>query len=247
MRFVALVSTVLVACTPPREPPSEGRTAPPEQVTTEAPGSRAEFKPGPLRVEPPLPAELEGWAGISLFENLISSGFSADSKLFASCHAEQTKVFGKACELLDRDDHVARRVVSSVDYGDGRPSTSDPELNRVLAPLGVPAAQAPFRYAEDLSLVWVRPNPSEVRFALREATTRVETPLAVFQRSDRREVIPQRVVISPDGRRLAIVVYVVAGPPLTTAARIVELDRAASEAYARAGKSASSKAALSRE
>lgn len=199
------------------------------------------FSPGPLRVEPAFSGHVSGWAGIAMFQNLISSGFSRNSKLFANCHVAGAKIFTKACDLIDRKRHVARRIVSNVDYGDGHSPKNDPVLRRVLGPLGVPAPQGKWRYAGDLVVTWKQPSEKRIDVSLRERSTGVQVVLASFQRSDRMLLVPDRIAVSPNGRRLAIVVYVVGGPPLTTDAQVIDADHPASEAYARAAQAAASK------
>lgn len=219
------------------EPPASARaTSPSPQVKSSGPARPAAptFSPGPLRVDPAFSAVVSGWAGISMFENLISSGFSADSRLFANCHVARQKVLTKACDLIDADHHVAKRVVSTKDYGDGHSARHDPVLQKVLGPLGVPAPEGTWRYSRDLAVTWNRPSDKKLTVSLREATTRVETQIARFVRTDRMRLLPDRMVLSPDGRRLAVVVYVIGGPPLSTDAQLIEVDRAASRAYARA-------------
>ena len=235
IRALVTLALGLSACTPaPASPPVLPDNTP--VTPNEAP---VHFVPGPLVVEPKLPAEVSGWAGIGMYENLIASGFSADSKLFANCHVAEGQGLQKTCELLDSGHHVARSVTSSVDYGDGHPSKDDPEIQKQLAALGVPAAEALFRYAEDLVIVWETPDESELDFALKEKATGVETPVARFQRDDGMNLAPERVVVSPNGHRLAFVSYVIGGPPLTTAAEIVDADAAAKKAYEHAAAAAS--------
>ncbi len=243
MRSSFLLCALLAACASPPSPVTP--EPPPRSAPEPAAPLPVHFAPGPLVVEPALPARLEGWAGIGMFQNLVSSGFSADGKLFANCHvAQDQKLFTKTCELLDQDHHVARAVTSAADYGDGHPSKDDPEIAKQLDPLGVPAPEGSFRYAEDLLVSWTAPSDKELRFSLREKTTAVETPIAAFE--SEMHLAPQRVVVSPDGHRLAIVVYVIGGPPLTTDAKLVDADASAARAYAGAADAAPPSSALAR-
>jgi hypothetical protein len=239
---IGFACLALAACTPASRPIApEAPAATAERPAPDAP-LPVHFAPGPLAVEPPLPVHVDGWPGMSLFENLISFGFTADGKLFANCHPGNG--LHKTCDLLDADHHVARTVSSSVDYGDSHPSKDDPEIAKQLAPLGVPAPEGEFRYAEDLLVSWTAPSDKELRFFLREKTTGVQTPIATFESEMR--LAPHRVVVSPDGHRLAIVVYVVGGPPLTTDAQLVDADAAASAAYESAARTAEGSAAAQR-
>jgi hypothetical protein len=236
---LCLLAGAACSTAPPPIAPEPATSAPPRDAPPPARGPA--FSPGPLRVEPAFSGTVSGWAGVSMFQNLISSGFSRDSRLFANCHVANATVFTKACDLIDRDQHVARSVVSNVDYGDGHSAAHDPVLQKVLGPLGVPAPQGTWRYAADLVVAWRQPNPKEIDVALLENSTQTETPIASFKRSDRMLLVPDRVVLAPNGRRLAIVVYIVGGPPLTTDADLVDADRAASAAYARAADAAQAK------
>lgn len=209
------------------KPPSLAPSAKPAPSALSKPA----FTPGPLVVEPPFEGEAGGWAGSTLFLNLISSGWSRDSKLFACCHvAADTQRFTKACELFDRDHHVAQRVVSKLDYGAGQAHPRDPDLEGVLSPRGVPAPEGAWPHAGHLIATWMQPNEHEIRVSLHELSTGVEVPIANLS-STHSTLVPRRMVVSPDGQRLAIVAYLVRGPPLTTDAWLVESGPAAAEAY----------------
>jgi hypothetical protein len=165
--------------------------------------------------------------------NLVSYGFSADSKVFANCHVDrQSTVFTKGCDLLHLDTGRTEHVTSTEDYGDGHPASGDATIRRALDPLGVPARAGPWR-APNVELTWTvheappAQMPDTLVFSLRDTASGKTAEIARFDKATEGFwVYPGDAIVSPDGAKLALVVTVVGGPPLFTDVKIVDVQQA---------------------
>lgn len=200
------------------------------------------FTPGALSIAPSFSTlQYSPWAGAAMQESVLLHGFSADSSIFAHCReADWVPRFTRACWLLDSSSGKSTRVVvSKEDYGGGH-SGADASLAPHLAPLGIPAKGGSFRYG-DLALSWSASNapddrgPRDLTFRFREKKSGVELAIAKFHGPQDLRVFPRDARLSPDGAHLALVVYVIGGPPVTTAAQLVSVHARASETYQAAG------------
>src|SRR5262249_10894693 len=140
----------------------------------------------------PSPQGTFGWAGISLWENLIQYGFSADSKMFVLCMNEpRSDRFAKGCDLLDTSGRLLRYVTSNENYGTGDPHEHDPAFAPWFKSLGVPAVRGKTPLASEYALTWTHePHAEEdqpfkrVTFTLEHVRTHDKTVIANFSAKD---------------------------------------------------------------
>lgn len=189
----------------------------------------------------PTPHGAWSWSGRSLYENLIEYGFTADSTGFVLCTKDPTAaVFTKGCDLIDvATGRVTRHMTSEESYGSGEPHASDPAFAATFAELGFPAARGVSPMASEFVLRWdheggaAADQPFEhLSFRLERAATRESRALAQIDATESAaglKVFPRDAVLSPDGRKLALVVDRVGAPPLLADVRIVDVQAAVLE------------------
>jgi hypothetical protein len=190
--------------------------------------------PGPLAIDPPFDkVEYSSWSGVSMFENVISHGWSADSTVFALCHRdEKATLFTKGCDLIHVDGSPPEHVTSAADYADGHSATNDSTLDARFKPLGIPAPSGQWPWSGALTLTWTVHTtddlPDVLTFALRDDASGKQKEIARFTKDEGGyAVFPREAIVSPDGRQLALVVSYVGAPPLLTAVKIVHAGEAA--------------------
>lgn len=148
--------------------------------------------PGRLRVvpDPACPAP-SGWAGIGLWRSMQLAGFSADGRLFVD-----------GCALLRAESGAPAGSICPDDLAvDGTPLAQVPEVARRLRALGAPAPGGRWP-RDDLFVRWSVTPGAGITYELRSDSEGGAAELASFpgERS-----MPFAVVVSPDGRWLALV------------------------------------------
>lgn len=192
----------------------------------------AQFVAGPLRIVPDFGTRtFDYWAGIGVQIGVLDHGWIADSSRFVHCRrADWVAYIKRACWLLDARTGKTDRVLMSRDRFDGGHSGPDLSLAPILGPLGFKAAPGRFAYADVAKLVWEVPvegvnGARVVEFYLEHPKTKTRTAIATFRGPGQTGVYPNKAMLSPDGRSLALVVTVYERQGLvTTAVKLVDVD-----------------------
>jgi len=184
----------------------------------------AAAQPGPavdsgLRATPDLKSDpVAGWAGVSLFRTQHRYGFSRDSRLFVACGWEP-EAKTTVCRFRDLETGAETRVAAEGPTDLGRDSF-DPTLQQRLDSVGAPAVSGRWP-APGVSLTWRRSAEGELVFALqREGAGAVEITRFTREKGD---LAPLAALVSPDGRRLALVIERVVGNALVVDARVLDV------------------------
>jgi hypothetical protein len=161
-----------------------------------------------LQIEPAFDTlAWDGWAGVSQYTDLVGYGFSPDSTQFASCHPDLEKS-GGVCDFLDTATGKVTKTVPVADRDARR---------ALLESLGITANPVIWDRAEKLTWTAEKTGdiPDQLDFFLGDRK------VATFDAPSGMAVYPDAALVSPDAAHLAIVVFDIGGPPLTTDVKIV--------------------------